>query len=118
MIKELICISCPNGCHLKVDTEMGYTVTGNKCEKGAEYGRAEVMHPVRVVTSTVVLRNAAHRRLPVRTDRAVGKERIFEVMDALCSVTVDAPVKTGDVIIENILGTGANVVACKDFERI
>ena len=43
-MKELICIVCPNGCHLKVDEENGYNVTGNKCERGAEYGKAELLH--------------------------------------------------------------------------
>ena len=58
-MKELICIVCPNGCHLKVDEENGYNVTGNKCERGAEYGKAELLHPVRVVTSTVRIEGAA-----------------------------------------------------------
>ena len=62
-MKELICIVCPNGCHLKVDEENGYNVTGNKCERGAEYGKAELLHPVRVVTSTVRIEGAACRRL-------------------------------------------------------
>ena len=39
-MKELICITCPKGCHLKVDEEHGYTVTGNSCPRGEEYGRA------------------------------------------------------------------------------
>ena len=28
-IKELICICCPKGCHLRVDTANDYAVTGN-----------------------------------------------------------------------------------------
>lgn len=52
-MKELICITCPKGCHLKVDEENGYAVTGNSCPKGEAYGKAELCHPTRVVTSTV-----------------------------------------------------------------
>ena len=52
-MKELICIVCPQGCHLKVDEENGCAVTGNSCPRGAEYGKAELTHPTRVVTSTV-----------------------------------------------------------------
>ena len=63
-MKELICIVCPNGCHLKVDEENGYNVTGNKCERGAEYGKAELLHPMRMVTSTVRIEGAPCRRLP------------------------------------------------------
>ena len=87
-MKELICIVCPNGCHLKVDEENGYNVTGNKCERGAEYGKAELLHPVRVVTSTVRIEGAACRRLPVKTSAAVDKDRIFDVMALLDGVTV------------------------------
>lgn len=52
-MKELICIVCPKGCHLKVDEENGYAVTGNTCLKGEEYGKNELLNPMRVVTSTV-----------------------------------------------------------------
>ena len=48
-MKELICIVCPKGCHLKVDEENNYAVTGNACPRGAEYGAAELQHPVRVL---------------------------------------------------------------------
>ena len=56
---------------MKVDEENGYNVTGNKCERGAEYGKAELLHPVRVVTSTVRIEGASCRRLPVKTSAAV-----------------------------------------------
>ena len=38
-MKELICIVCPKGCHLKVDENNDYKVSGNACERGAEYGK-------------------------------------------------------------------------------
>ena len=114
-MKELICICCPNGCHLKVDTENGYTVTGNKCDRGAEYGRNELLHPVRVVTSTVRTDSAFFPRLPVKTDRAVDKAKVFEVMALLENVTVKIPVFCGDVILPDILGTEASIVACRDL---
>ena len=50
-MKELICIVCPKGCHLKVDEENGCAVTGNGCPRGAEYGKNELLHPTRVLTS-------------------------------------------------------------------
>ena len=115
-MKELICIVCPNGCHLKVDTENGYAVTGNKCERGIEYGKAELLNPVRMVTSTVKLEGAHSRRLPVKTSSVVPKDRIFDVMKVLDDLTVTAPVKTGDVLMEDLLGLGVNIIACKSIE--
>lgn len=112
-MKDLICIVCPNGCHLKVDPENGYNVEGNRCPRGAEYGRSELLHPVRVVTSTVRLTGAQTCRLPVRTSTAVDKARMFDVMALLDSVSVHAPVQTGDVIVPHIFGSDVNIIACK-----
>ena len=72
---ELICITCPKGCHLRVDEEKGFAVTGNSCPRGAEYGRNELQHPVRTVTSTVRIQGADLPRLPVKTDRPLAKEK-------------------------------------------
>ena len=102
-MKELICIVCPNGCHLKVDEENGYNVTGNKCERGAEYGKA------------VRIEGASCRRLPVKTSAAVDKSRIFDVMALLDGVCVRAPVHAGDVIVPDLLGTGVSIIACKSM---
>ena len=114
-MKELICIVCPKGCHLKVDEENGYAVTGNNCPRGAEYGKMELTHPTRVVTSTVRCTGGAHPRCPVKTDRAIPKELMFRVMEELEGVELAAPVCVGQVVIENICGTGANVVAARDL---
>lgn len=115
-MKELICIVCPNGCHLKVDPENGYAVTGNKCDRGIEYSKTELQNPVRMVTSTVILEGASSRRLPVKTSAPVPKNMIFRVMEKIDTLTVCAPVKTGDVLLKNVLNTGADIVACKNVE--
>ncbi len=39
----------------------------------------------------------------------------FKVMEELAKVEVTSPIKVGTVIIENILGTGANIVATRDM---
>lgn len=114
-MKELICIVCPKGCHLKVDEENGFAVTGNSCPRGAEYGKLELTNPTRVVTSTVRCEGGAHPRCPVKTDRAVPKGKIFQVMAALEGITLSAPVAVGQVVIENVCGTGANIVAARDM---
>ena len=116
-MKELICIVCPQGCHLKVDEENGCAVTGNSCPRGAEYGRAELTHPTRVVTSTVKCTGGLYPRCPVKTDRAIPKEQMFRVREALEAVTLSAPVAVGDVVVENVCGTGANIVATRSMEQ-
>ena len=114
-MKELICISCPNGCHLTVDEENGYHVSGAKCERGEEYGKNEILHPVRTVTSTVRISGAAYPRLPVKTDRPIDKDKIFAVMELLSGVDVCSPVEAGQVIVPDLFGTGVSIVACRSM---
>ena len=137
-MKELICITCPKGCHLKVDEET-FAVTGNACPRGAAYGENELRNPVRVVTSTVIVEAPAEsaeqnlpchgevpqsadwgggvtpRRLPVKTDRPIPKGKIFEVMAEIARVRVSPPVAVGQVLIPNAAGTDGNVVATKSL---
>lgn len=112
-MKELICIVCPKGCHLKVDENNDYAVTGNGCPRGAEYGKAELTNPTRVVTSTVRIAGASLPRCPVKTDGVIPKGMIFDIMKELDNVELTAPVTVGQVVIENVCGTGVNVVAAR-----
>ncbi len=113
-MKELICIVCPRGCHLTVDEET-LAVTGNSCPKGEEYGRNEISRPLRTVTGSVAITGGIHARLAVRTDKAIDKNKIFDVMKALHSHKVASPVKRGQVLIENVCDTGANIIASRDM---
>ncbi len=115
-MKELTCIVCPKGCHLKVDEET-FEVTGNSCPRGAEYGANELRDPTRVITSTVITDSRVHPRLPVKTDGLIRKPLIFDAMALLDGLTVHVPVKAGDVVCPDILGTGVNFVATRSFEK-
>lgn len=112
-MKELICITCPKGCHLLVDEEHDYAVTGNSCPRGEAYGRSELLHPVRTITSTVKVEGAAVPRLPVKTDKPLPKEKMMDCMALLDHITVQAPVCIGQVLARNILDTDVNIVATK-----
>lgn len=116
-MKELVCIVCPRGCRLQVDEEHGYAVTGNHCPRGAEYGKTELLHPTRVLTSTVCIQGALHRRLPVKTTAPIPKELMFQAMDALNGVRLTAPVQLGQVVIHDLLGTGVDVVATREMKN-
>ena len=115
-MKELICIVCPKGCHLQVDETRDYAVSGNSCPRGAEYGKNELLHPTRVLTSTVKIKGGLHPRLPVKTTQAIPKELLFQAMKALDGVELTAPVTVGQVVVANLLDTGADVVATRNME--
>ena len=110
---ELICITCPRGCHLKVDENNDYAVSGNACPRGAVYGKNEILNPVRVVTSTVKTSVKAESRCPVKTNGAIPKGKMFEAMRLLDDIVLDAPINVGDVVIADLFGTGIDFVTCK-----
>jgi CxxC motif-containing protein len=115
---ELICIVCPLGCKMQVwkpSTGGKIQVRGHQCARGKEYAIEETTSPTRMVTSTVVIKNAALPRLPVKTSRPIPKELIPACMEALKHVVVTAPVTIGDVIIGNLLNTGIDIVATRSM---
>ena len=114
MIK-LICIGCPKGCKLLVDENNDYSVSGHSCQIGVEYGRNEVLNPTRILTTIVKIENAIHNYLPVKSSKPLPKDRLIEASKALKNVVVKAPVKTNEVIVRNILGTGIDIIATRDM---
>ncbi len=118
-VYEFLCIRCPKGCRLKVVVEgEDITVSGYECLEGKKYGEEEVRNPKRMVTSTVRILGAKYPRLPVRTAEPVPKERIPDVIAALRGVVIRAPVRRGQVILENVAGTGVDVIAERDMEAV
>ncbi len=113
MVRELTCIVCPLGCQLKVEIEEGkvLSVTGNTCFRGEKYAFEECIHPMRTITTTV--RCQGGKILPVKTDRTIPKEKMFEAIKIINATTPSLPISVGDVIIENVFG--ARVVATKDL---
>ncbi|MDU4935487.1 MAG: DUF1667 domain-containing protein [Peptostreptococcaceae bacterium] len=114
---ELICIVCPVGCHLTINkNEEGFKVGGNTCKRGEKYAIEEMTNPRRVITSTVKLQNSYLHLLPVKTEDTIPKDMIFEIMEELNKIEVSAPINAGDIIVENILDTGVNVISTKNIE--
>lgn len=115
MKKELTCIGCPMGCQITAELNDGVVsnVQGNTCAVGDRYAREELTNPKRVVTALCPVKGS-HIPLPVKTDRPIEKALIFDCLQCIAATEAVAPVKTGDVLIENVLGTGVNIVATAD----
>ncbi len=118
MKKEIICTVCPRGCHIIVDGngEQVSTVEGYGCKRGLDYASSEYAHPVRILTTTVKMEGIESDLLPVRSSKPLPKELILDCMDEIRKVKVSLPVAMHSVIIENILGTGADIIATKAIE--
>lgn len=115
MKKKLICIACPIGCHLEIDVEKDYKVTGNQCKRGETYGKKELINPTRIITSTVIIKKGKHNRLPVKTNGEIPKALIFDVMKQLNNIVVTSPITMGDVIIANVCNTDIDIVATRSM---
>ncbi len=117
MKKEIICTVCPRGCHILAEGD-GKNVTlldGYGCKRGITYATAEYSNPVRILTTTVRVGGATNELLPVRSDAPIPMGKLFECMSVIKTVTAQAPIKRYDVIVENVCGTGVNIVATKDI---
>lgn len=118
MSREMICINCPMGCHLTVDDsdKNNIKVTGNTCPRGITYAINEVTAPKRMVTGSVVVLGGTIPMASVKTRDAIPKELIFDSLEALKSVKLNAPVHIGDVVIKNVCGCGVDIIATKNIE--
>lgn len=114
-MKELICIICPRGCHLTVDDNL--SVSGNTCPRGEVYAKQELTHPTRTLTSTVRIVSSIEAMLPVKSNKPLPKEKIFDAMEVINKTCVKAPIKIGDVVIKNIFGLDVDIVATKNILR-
>ena len=113
-MKELTCIVCPRGCRLKIDDDLN--VTGNTCPRGAQYAKDEMTNPKRMITSIVRVKNRENCVVSVKTSQAIPKGMIFQVMDEINRVGVNAPTHIGDVAIANVLNTGADIIITKNVK--
>lgn len=112
-IKELTCIVCPRGCLLHIDGNM--EVSGNGCIRGKTYAIQELTKPKRMVTSTIKVIDGTIPLLPVVTSSPIDKDLIFKLMEEINKKKVVAPVHINDIIIKNVLGTGVDIIACRNI---
>lgn len=115
-MKEMICICCPMGCRLTVDDSdlSDIRVSGNTCPRGAKYGRDEIICPKRMVTSVVRVEGGDVGMVSVKTSDSIEKSKIFDALALLRGVIVKAPVKIGDTVVADVLGTGVDFIATKN----
>lgn len=116
MIKKITCIECPKGCTLSVDIENCRVVklSGNECPKGEKYAISEIESPLRVLTSSVLAEGLALKMVPVRTDKPIPKLKLMEAMREIKKIRVSRPLNAGEVIAENFLKLGVNLISTRN----
>jgi len=120
MKSNLLCTSCPLGCYLEIEHNNSeiFSIRGNRCKKGVEYAEHEIFDPRRIVTTTVRISGAQLNLVPVKTDRSVPKKLSFSIVESASKIILKAPVRKGDIIIQNVCGSGANLVTTRSMERV
>lgn len=119
MIKVYTCIVCPNGCEIEVDLDEQNInkIEGASCKKGKEYVVQELSNPQRNIASSVKILNGNLELVSVRLNNTIPKDKIFEAMEEIKKIEIEAPVKIGDIVKKNILNLNVDLVATRNIER-
>ena len=118
------CTTCPSECLLTVEVKReanGHvaevrSVTGNKCPRGDKFAHQELTCPMRVLTTTVAVSGGDEALLPVRTAEAIPLALHAQAMALIRGLVVNAPIRMGDVVLEDLLGTNIDLVASMDID--
>ncbi len=114
--KEIRCIVCPTGCLVHVENVNGeLIIEGHSCKRGEVYSRDEFISPKRILTTTMRVENGFLPLIPVRSNSAIPKEKLTAALREIAKMKVKAPIKMGDVMIENVLGLEINIIASRDL---
>lgn len=118
-IQEMVCITCPIGCRMELEIEDGEikTVQHNSCKRGVEYAKQEYYDPKRMVTTTAEVVGGILRRVPVRTSEPVGIQHINNLLQAVYTLTIEAPLPIGTPVIKNFEETGVDVITTRNVRK-
>lgn len=117
--RHLTCIGCPLGCPLELTIRDGrlYAISGHSCPRGEEYARQEFSDPRRMLCTTVRCPTGLWPRLPVKSATALPKAKIRTAAQILHGMEVEAPVRIGQIILEDVANTGIAVIATRSLPR-
>lgn len=118
MLRTFTCIMCPQGCEITAEgANPPYSLTGNKCKKGAAYVEQELTAPMRNIATSILVDGGELPLASVRLSAPIPKDRIFDVMAEIRRIRRTAPVHEGDVVIPDVLGLGSDVIVTKTVEQ-
>jgi len=117
--KEIICVSCPKGCRITVQNrgEEIISITGNDCPRGIKYAEEEFVNSLRILPTTVKVIGGELPLVSVKTEKAIPKRLLLEAMVEIAEIEVKAPVKIGQIIKDDLMGTGVSLVATRNIKR-
>jgi len=117
--KVFTCIACPLGCQLEIvlKGKKIKEVKGAKCRRGKKYAEEEFYNPGRILTTTVRVKEGKCALLPVRSTKPVPLRLLRKCVKVLSSIEVKAPVRMGEVVVRDILNTGADIISTRNISH-
>ena len=118
VVKVIRCIVCPTGCQIKaISKGSEITFEGYTCKKGLEYAKQEFYEPKRILTTTIRVEDGFLPLIPVRSNIPILKDKLRDALNEIAQAEIKAPIKMGDILIENILELDVNIIASRDLGR-
>jgi len=115
VVDRLTCVLCPVGCELEVarDASGDLEVQGNQCDKGVPFALEEILRPKRNLATSIPIKGTAATMVSVRLSGPVARDMIFPILAEITKLRPEAPVRRGQVLIADVLGTGVDVIATR-----
>ncbi|HER23489.1 MAG TPA: DUF1667 domain-containing protein [Candidatus Atribacteria bacterium] len=117
---KIVCVNCPLGCRITIQSKDGKiaSIGGNACPKGIKYAQEESVNPLRILTTTVKVIDGELPLVSIKTEKAIPKKLLSEAMIEIAKIEVNAPVKIGQVIKDNLIGTGVSLLATREVKKV
>lgn len=119
---EFLCVVCPNGC--TIDAEFTdkkppklIAAEGQRCQRGLDWVTQEIEKPMRTIASSVLVRNGDFLTASVRTDKPIPLDKVMKVVEEIRALCLDAPLRSGEVVIEQPLGVDTNIIVTRSVKR-
>ena len=119
MNSTIICIVCPVSCPVDVEWTREGGVSGIKnhlCRLALNYVESELFDPRRLLTTSMPVDGGDWPLVSVKTGPPIPKHMMLEAMDEIIGKRVKAPIKVGDVLMKDLLGTGSTVIATRNVK--
>ena len=117
VVKVIRCIICPTGCAINAapDKNGNIVFEGHTCKRGLEYAQQEYFEPKRILTTTMRVEGGNLPLVPVRTDKPIPKDKLNDTIKEVAQKLIEAPIKMGDILINNVIGLDAHIIASRDL---
>jgi len=118
MNKEIMCVLCPNSCHLKIEydefTKEITGLTGHTCKRAHDFALQEIVDPMRTLTFSVLVEHGDLPLVSTRSQDQIPLTDVAKIVAQLKKIRVSAPVRSGDVVYQD---GDMKVIATKNIQK-